>query len=149
MGSIGVAKYAAWPYTLAMPTNIGAGSITPIVSDSTRPTNEGAAIPVYLYTSGNAGAGSAVAVRFISASELRANGGKYALEGLSVAIPVIVVTGRPVQGGSAIPVYDVTSLNWPSQGSGADPSPPSSGDARVTELGDDRITDALDTRITE
>lgn len=130
-----------------MPTLIGASPILPIVSDSARPTSGGVAIPVYLYTSGSAGAGSATPVRFISASELRVNGGQYVLEGRPTAMPIIAVTGRAVQGGSAIAVYDVTALNYPTPG--PDPNPPVGGDNRITDLGDDRITDAGDTRIME
>lgn len=107
-----------------MTTHIGAGPIIPVTSITEgAPPNAsvgGPAIPVYVYTSIPAGrqrsGGKPLRVRFLSASDLRQNGGAYVLEGRPQAMPVIVTTAA-ASGGEIgdvpVPVFDVTAINYP------------------------------------
>src|SRR5437899_2495600 len=99
-----------------MATRIGAGAITPVVNSASTQVAGGPAIPVYVYASVPSGGalrgGSARPVKFLASGDLVQNGGQYRLAAGYSAMPVIVVAGNAygVQGGAAIPVYDVTNL---------------------------------------
>lgn len=102
-----------------MTTKIGSEPVLAVVSSPSAPVVGAPAIPVYVYSALPAGRSQSgakpIPVRFISASDLVQNGGAYRLEGRATALPVISV-GAGVygaQGGDAIPVYDVTNLNYP------------------------------------
>lgn len=100
-----------------MTTHIQGGPIMRVVNSPTTKVAGNVAIPVYVYASLPADAhvlgGPAQAVVFITAAQLRSNGGQYSLEGRPQAVAVQQVTGVPVAGGPAIPVYNVTNLAWP------------------------------------
>lgn len=110
-----------------MTTAIGSGPLIPVVSSPSSPVQAGPALPVYVYTSLPAGRSQSgakpIPVKFLSASDLVQNGGSYTLAGPPTALPVISVAANVygVQGGSALPVYDVTNLVYPQP----QPNPPS------------------------
>lgn len=134
-----------------MPTpHIGAEPIVPVISATGR-IQGNSATPVYVYTSipsDRRGLGMAAQpVTFITDADLVENGGQYKLSGRVTAMPVIQVpAGSQTLGVAAIPVYDVTSKNWPPA---FNPIIPSTGNTRITEASDTRITQVGDTRITE
>lgn len=112
-----------------MTTAIGSGPLIPVVSSPSSPVQAGPALPVYVYTSLPAGRSQSgakpIPVKFLSASDLVQNGGSYTLAGPPTALPVISVAANVygVQGGSALPVYDVTNLVYPQP----QPNPPPVG----------------------
>lgn len=99
--------------------HIGSESVLPVESVSTSGSDGGVAIPVYLYTSATLPAdrktqgARPMRVKFLAASDLIQNGGKYKLVGRATALPVIAVTTNGEKGGKPISVYDVTNLTYP------------------------------------
>lgn len=88
-------------------SNSSGGSATPVY-ESAGPILGQAAIPVYVVTTGATEGGAALPIVFITANQLKVNGGAYALQGRPTALRIIVKTGTyPKQGGPAIPVYQV------------------------------------------
>lgn len=116
-----------------MTTAIGSEPLIPVVSSPSSPVQAGPALPVYVYTSLPAGRSQSgakpIPVKFLSASDLVQNGGSYTLAGPPTALPVISVAANTygVQGGSALPVYDVTNLVYPQPQPSPAPAPPASG----------------------
>lgn len=92
------------------------GAAVPVKRVTSGTVVGGTAIPVYGYTakpaSQAAAAGPAMAVYVVNASELRQNGGTFAVAGDAQAIVVYdAPSDMRVAGGNAIPVYPLN--NWP------------------------------------